>query len=138
MKPLRQKPPYDPHKARILVRASFKLRDGTIFKGHIKPIDSLDTFMGHLSPIDLFPVILTEKGPVIFWYGTDKPSAKEIVGNYSLLGENPEDVFPITFQSDVDIINGISHGVLDGFLYCVEDEVEDFFHMKGSDIKAIR
>lgn len=40
MKPLRRKPPYDPHEGRILVRASFKLSDETIFKGHIKPIDS--------------------------------------------------------------------------------------------------
>lgn len=94
--------------------------------------------MGHLSPIDLFPVILTEKGPVIFWYGTDKPNDQEIIENYSLLGKKPEEVFPITFQSDVDIINGVSEGVLDGFLYCVENEVEDFFHMKESDIKAVR
>ncbi|HVN54236.1 MAG TPA: hypothetical protein VMT46_07890 [Anaerolineaceae bacterium] len=138
MKPSSQEPPYDPHQSRLLVRTSFHLVDGTVFKGFIKPIDLLNTFMGHLVPIDLFPVIVTEKGHVVFWYGPSKPSEKEISDNYLLLGKESREVFPISFKSDVEIVNGAYEGELDGFLYCEENEVEDFFHMKESEIKSIR
>ncbi len=138
MRPNTSGPPYDIHKSRFLIRTSFRLANGMEFKGHTKPFDLLDQFMGHLSPIDLYPVIMTPKGYVVFWYGIYKPDPEEIAKNYQLLGQNPSDVFPIRFELDEEIINGVSKGIIEGFMYCEEDEVSDFFCMKQTDIKLIK
>lgn len=138
MKPSEIHPPYDPHQTRILVRATFRLRDGTLFKGYIKPIDLLKTNFKPIVPIDLLPVIITNQGYVDFWYGIYKPDEAKIAKNYSFLGKTSSEVFPIVVTSDVEIVNGISEGVLEGFLYCIEDEVKSLFRIKETDIKYIR
>lgn len=138
LKPCEQSAPYSPHKARIVVRATFQLKDGTTFKGHIKPIDLLNSFLGHLAPVDLYPVIVTLKGPVPFWYGNARPSSQKIANNYRMLEKMASRVFPITVKSDVEIENGISEGVINGFLYCEVNKLDDFFHVKESDIRIIK
>jgi hypothetical protein len=138
MKPSESLPPYDPHQTRVLVRATFRLRDNTLFKGYIKPIDLLKTAFNPIVPMDLLPVIITDQGHVDFWYGIYKPDKLKIAKNYSLLGKKSSEVFPIIVTSDVEIVNGISEGVLEGFLYCVEDEVESLLRMKETDIKYVR
>jgi hypothetical protein len=138
IKPSEQTAPYSPHKARILVRATFTLKDGTSFKGHIQPIDLLNSYRSHLAPADLFPVIVTLKGPVIFWYENVKPTHKRIAGNYRVMGKYAGEIFPIRVQSDVAIDNGIGEGLIPGFLYCDERSVEDFFNIKESEIKIVK
>ena len=138
MKPCMDPPPYNIHESRYLIRTTFRLAIGMEFSGYTKPFDLLDQFMGHLSPIDLEPVIVTTKGRVVFWYGINRPNPDETAENYRLLGQKHSDVFPIRFKLDVEIINGISEGTIEGFMYCEEDEVGDFFHMKQTDIKFFR
>ncbi len=138
MKPSDQTAPYSPHKARILVRATFQLKDGTIFKGHILPIDLLNPFASRLAPVDLRPVIVTLKGPVEFWYGTTPPSRKRIADNYRLLGKLARDVFPVTVKADVELDHAIGEAPLNGVLYCDQKEIEDFFHIKEKEIKVVR
>jgi hypothetical protein len=138
IKPCTDPPPHNMHESRYLIRTTFRLASGMVFIGYTKPFDLLDQFTGHLSPIDLQPVIVTTKGRVVFWYGINGPKPEEIAEIYLLLGQKPSEVFPIKFELDMEILNGISKGTIDGFMYCEEDEVDDFFHMKEADIKFFR
>jgi hypothetical protein len=138
MKPHISDPPYDIHKFRFLIRTTFKLANNVEMKGYTKPFDLLDKFMGHQAPIDLSPVIITPRGHVAFCYGINKPNPEEISNNYLLLGHNVSEVFPVKFKTDMEITNGISNGVIEGFMYCEENEVNDFFRMNQDDIKVIK
>lgn len=136
VRPHSSSPPLDPNDAYLVVRTSFRLSDGTVFKGIIKPVQLKGSIMKPLLPIDLFPVILTDRGRVDFWYGMTKPPINEISTNYTILGkENPVDVFPIQFSSDVDIVNGISEGTLEGFMY-TEDDISPM-DLTMSDVRVI-
>jgi hypothetical protein len=118
VRPYLQLAPLDPHYAYFIVRASFFLVNGMALKGYITPIKlGKYEFMKPLIPYDLGPVILTERGRVIFGYGYKKPNSESIARNYKILGQPPAEVFPIKFASDVEIANGISEGILEGFLY---------------------
>ena len=82
VRPYLSSPPFDPNNAYLVVRASFRLSDGTVLKGIIKPIQLDGSIMKPLIPIDLFPVILTDRGRVDFWYGMTRPALNEINANY--------------------------------------------------------
>jgi hypothetical protein len=128
----------DPHKAYLIVRASFHLIDNTQMVGYIRPVRlSGPKFMAPVVPVDMNPVIVTEKGQVVFWYGASKPDSEEISQNYHLLKKKPSNVFPIRFVSDVEVMDSIAEGTLEGFLYCNEN-VQDFFDLKLTDIQIIR
>jgi hypothetical protein len=137
IKPLSDESQMDINLNRLIVRATFIFVTGLKKTGYIKPINTIDTFMGHLSPVDLLPVILTENGQVDFWYGSHKPKRKLLRRNYELLGSQPNEIFPITVKSDIKVINGVDNGIIEGFLYCNEEDVEDFFHLKPSEIRSI-
>jgi hypothetical protein len=137
MKPVLDPPPYDVSLNRLLVRATFTLKNGEIKTGYMKPINLKDTFMGHLSPVDLNLLMFTEFGRVYFWFGIHKPKRKILNKFYKWLNLPPEEIFPISVKSDVEINNGLAEGIIEGFLYCIEDEVEDFYHMKSSEIRKM-
>jgi len=137
MKPVIDPPPYDVSQNRILVRATFTLSNGDEKYGFMKPINVKETFMSSLSPIDLNLVMFTNYGAVYFWFGAYEPEREKLDTFYKWINLQPSDIFPIKVKSDVEIINGIDEGLIDGFLYCNEDEVEDFFHMKASEIKIM-
>lgn len=130
--------PLDPHQAYFIVRASFYLADGTQMKGYIKPIVlSEERLAEPVVPIDLHPIIITEKGRVVFWYGVSKPDPQRILRNYHVLDKQPSEVFPIKFTSDIEILDSIVGGTLEGFLYC-DASVQDFFNLKPTDIKVVK
>jgi len=136
VRPYLYSPPLNPNNAYLVVRASFRLSDRTVFKGIIKPVQLDGSIMKPLLPIDLFPVILTDGGRVDFWYGMMKPPINEISTNYTIMGkENPLDVFPIQFSSDVDIATGIFEGTLEGFMY-IEDDISPM-DLTMSDVRVI-
>lgn len=138
VRPYLASPPLDPHGAHFIVRASFHLADGTQMMGYIRPITlSRSEFMKPVVPADMNPIIITQQGQVAFWYGTLKPSPEEISQNYRMLNKKPFEVFPIKFTSDVEVLDSIAEGTLEGFLYC-EENVQDFFSLKPTDIKAVR
>ena len=138
IKPTTSLPPYDISQKRLLVRATFLLANGIKKIGFIKPINTTNTFMGHLSPIDLSPIVVTEKGQIVFWYGSHKPHRKLINKNYLWLGFQHIEIFPIKIFSDVDVINGVDKGTIESFMYCIDDEVEDYFNLKASEIRYIK
>jgi hypothetical protein len=118
IRPSTRLPPFNPQEAYLIVRASFLLANGIVLKGYISPIKlGKSIFANSLIPYDLGPVILTNNGKVHFCYGQRKPDPDTISKNYEIIGQSPTSVFPIRVRTDVEIINGIAEGILEGFLY---------------------
>ncbi|HLA97891.1 MAG TPA: hypothetical protein VJL34_05520 [Anaerolineales bacterium] len=137
VRPYKDSFPLDPSRAFVIVRTVFNLANGRQMIGFIKPVtDKQPRLMEPLIPVDHFPVIVTDTGQVVFCYGKSRPDPEEIAQNYELLGCTPKYVFPITYKSDVEVIDSILEGSINGFMYFDEDQ-QDLFHLKPSDIKVI-
>ncbi len=104
-----------------IVKANFTLADGTKFIGAFTPAARSPETVGWLHP-----VILTEQGQVLFYYGVMKPMPQEVSLNYQKLGRVASQVFPINFRAAIDIENGINQGTIEGFLYLTrpDDAIE--------------
>jgi hypothetical protein len=133
--------PLDLSKAYFLVRASFFLADGTSYKGYIKPkpLDRVDAgnLISVIVPYDLSPIIVLGKEHIHFQYGPEKPDPEEMKRVYSLFSTPPHGVFPIKFSSDVEVLDSVHEGKLDGFMY-FDQYQGDFGHtisLKSTDIK---
>lgn len=100
----------------FVVRASFALADGSRFMGYLTPPVQGDDGLGTLQPI-----IVTEQGQVGFWCGVIEPDAARLSHFYQLLGRDASQVFPVRFESEVDLVSGNVAGRVPGFLV-----LEDF------------
>jgi uncharacterized membrane protein len=98
-----------------IIKANFTLADGTVFVGVFTSAEQMPETVGWLHP-----VIFTEHGQVLFYYGVMKPTAQEVSQNYRKLGKTAVEVFPIKFHAAVGVENGISQGTVEGFLYLTE------------------
>jgi hypothetical protein len=99
----------------FVVRAVFTLADGSKMRGYVTPPGRGDANIGALQPI-----IVTERGQVRFWCGTTSPSPTRLARNYELFGKDPKHVFPVRFESDVELIDGPVEGGVPGFLVLVD------------------
>jgi hypothetical protein len=100
----------------FLVRAVFTLADGSKMRGYLTPPSRGDDSIGVLQPI-----IVSGRGQVRLWCGTATPDAKRLAQNYELLGKNAGRVFPVRFESDVELTGRPVSGSAPGFLV-----LEDF------------
>ena len=98
-----------------IVKADFTLADGTVFVGVFTSAKHMPETVGWLHP-----VIFTEQGQVLFYYGVRKPTPQVILQNYQRLGKSASEVFPIEFHALVGVENGVSQGMIEGFLYLTE------------------
>lgn len=144
VKPYFVAPPLDLHDAYFLVRASFSLADGTVHKGYITPKEAnrvdVGGFGSVIIPYDLSPIMVIGKDHIHFQYGPKKPTKRDLLRAYKLLAKKPEQIFPITFSSDVEVVHSISEGKLDGFMYLdtISEDLANFeetLALKSSDIK---
>jgi len=144
VRPYLASPPLDLQDAYFLVRASFTLADGTVHKGYITPkeVNRVDVggFGSVIIPYDLGPIIVFGKDHIHFQYGPKKPTKRDLQRVYKLLDRKPEEVFPITFSSDVEVVDSISEGKLNGFMYfdTISEDLANFeetLALKSSDIK---
>jgi len=117
--------PLNPADRMFVVRAVFTLADGSIMRGYFTPPGRDDAGIGTLQPI-----IVTELGQVRFWCGTAAPDAKRLAHSYALLGKNAERVFPLRFESEVELAGGVIRGSVAGFLV-----LEDFLTRKTRTIR---
>ena len=60
--------------------------------------------------------IVTDRRQVRFWCGTAAPNLKRLTRSYEWLGKDARDVFPLQFESDVELVGGPARGSLPGFL----------------------
>ncbi|HUA37665.1 MAG TPA: hypothetical protein VMA35_04610, partial [Candidatus Sulfopaludibacter sp.] len=63
----------------------------------------------------------TDRGQVRFWCGTVVPSSKRLADSCELLGKDARQVFPVQFESGVELVGGPVKGSVPGFLV-----LEDF------------
>ena len=108
--------PLDPADRMFVVRAAFTLADGSMMRGYFTPPSRGDAGVGALQPI-----IVTEQGQVRFWCGTSVPGPKRLARSYELLGKEAKQIFPLQFESEVELAGGPVTGSVPGFLV-----MEDF------------
>jgi hypothetical protein len=108
--------PLDPAERMFVVRAVFTLADGSRMQGYSSPPLRGDDSIGTLQPI-----IVTAHGQVRLWCGTAAPDLKRLTRSYGRLGKEARDVFPVQFESDVELAGGPVRGSMPGFLV-----LEDF------------
>lgn len=104
--------PLDPADGMFVIRAKFILANDTEYFGYITP-----PVHGDLSISTIQPVIVTDHGQVMFWFGIIPPTSDMIHEAYALLGLKAEDVFPCRYASDVTVKDGPVAGTLNGFMY---------------------
>jgi hypothetical protein len=108
--------PLDPADRMFIVRAAFTLADGSRMKGYLTAPARGDDGLAILQPI-----IITARGQVRFWCGTAVFDSKRLARSYEVLGKDAQRVFPLRFESEVEMVGGPVRGSLPGFLI-----LEDF------------
>jgi hypothetical protein len=101
----------DPSDGMFVVSASFTLADGSKMLGYLTPPVQGDGTIGTLQPI-----IVTPHGQVGFWCGIMSPSSEQLVKSYGSLGRDADRVFPLQFESQVELVGGPVRGCLSGFM----------------------
>jgi len=111
VRPLKISGALDPSDGIFIIRAAFTLADGSKMQGYlttpVKGDDGLDR---------LQPVIITERGQVLFWYGVIAPSARALSHSYEKLGRDATRVFPIQATSSVELAGGPIRATIPGFV----------------------
>lgn len=116
VRPCTASEPLDPADRMFVVRAVFTLADGSMMRGYLTPPGRGDAGLGALQPI-----IVTDRGQVRFWCGTAAPSPTRLARSYELLGKEAKQIFPLQFESEVELAGGPVMGSVPGFLV-----MEDF------------
>lgn len=111
----------NPSKGPYAVKTEFILADGTVRTGYLTPHINREADVSAIQP-----VIVTEHGQVMLWYGAFAPGDHILAEYYRRLGKNCADVFPITFRSVVRIIGGEISGVVSGFSFLNFDKTRRF------------
>lgn len=106
----------DPACGMFIVRAAFTLADGTKMHGYLTPPVQGDDSLGTLQP-----VIITERGQVLFWHGMLVPNAKSVAQSYEKLGRSGIETFPVQVASDVELVGSPIRTGIPGFMV-----LEDF------------
>jgi hypothetical protein len=103
--------PLDPADRMFVVRAVFTLADRSMRRGYVTPPGRGDASVSALQPI-----MVTDQGQVRFWCGTAVPGPKRLARNYELIGKEAQEIFPLLFESEVELTGGPVRGSVPGFL----------------------
>lgn len=103
--------PDDPVDGCCFVLTEFVLADGTRMIGYV----SAEVREEHRSIGVLMPVIVTENGQVDFWYGKAQMTNEQLEKNFSILGKQSSEVFPVRFTTLRAVTNGPISGIIEGF-----------------------
>ncbi len=112
VRPYKSKRPVDPRSGMFAVKALFALADGSTKIGFLTPpADGIND----ISVVQ--PVIVTEHGQVMFWYGAFAPGTHVLTEYYRRLGKTALEVFPITFRTEVSMLGGPIEGTISAFVH---------------------
>ena len=107
--------PVDPKEAMFLVKATFRLADGTELSGFVTPQNSEEDEgkpdLGLLQP----QLFLPSGKRVGFWCGILSPPEDEVSGLYAALGKTQQEVFPVSFAANEGLAKGVVSGSVPGF-----------------------
>jgi hypothetical protein len=101
----------DPSDGPFIVRAAFTLADGRKMCGYLTPPVQGDEGLGTLQP-----VIITERGQVLFWHGMLAPDAQSLAQSYAMLGRDATGAFPVQVVSDVELVGAPVRAIIPGFI----------------------
>ncbi|WP_338462686.1 hypothetical protein VZH09_04710 [Synechococcus elongatus IITB7] len=102
VRPYEGNQPLNPTDGMFIVRAHFLLVDGTRMQGYLTP-----SVQGNSSLGTLQQTIFTIEGRAPFWFGRLTPEPKQFAESYACLGKSSsQEVFPIQFESDVELTCG--------------------------------
>ena len=112
--------PLDDADRMFIVRAAFTLADTSRMRGYFALPGRGDASLATMQPI-----IVTDGGQVRLWCGTVAPGSRRLALNYQLLGKTAEQVFPLVFESDTELLGGPVKGILPGFLVLEDFETRE-------------
>ena len=118
VRPIRTDGPIDASSGMFVIRATFTLADGSTAAGYVTPPAEPDADLGAIHP-----VIITNEGQLMFWWGILEPQRSWIDSAYAKLGRDSTDVFPIRFLSDIDSTLGPVSGSIPGFMQLVDNGI---------------
>lgn len=98
-----------------IAKARFELADGSTMHGYLTPRIPGSADLGSVQP-----AIVTEDGQVSFWCGGVEPTQEYLESSYALLGKKPDEIFPLSYVLDTDLINYEVAGTVPGFLVLVK------------------
>lgn len=115
VRPYKRSGKLNPDKGMFVVKAEFIASNGKRYTGYVTPPVQGDSSIGTIQPIIVLP-----DGQVSFWNGMFILSKDKILRNYKILWvQNPNELFPIKFQSSVPITTGPVQSTISGFMYLV-------------------
>ncbi len=103
--------PLDSLSGMFVMKAKFTFANGQSVRGYVySPVQgdsSIDT---------LQPTVITASGQVSFWHGMIKPKRERLDEYYTMLNMNADSVFPLAFESLIDVLDYDVSGIVDGYL----------------------
>jgi hypothetical protein len=111
VRPVQTSGTLDPKDGPFIIRAVFTLADGTQMRGCLTTPAGDDDGLGALQP-----VIITERGQVLFWHGVIAPDAQNLEESYAKLGRDAAKAFPIQVVSDVEMVGAPIRATIPGFM----------------------
>ena len=102
--------PLNPADGLFIIRAMFRLADGTSLTGYLTPPAPPDSSLSMIHPCIVVP-----SGHVMFWFGVIPPKADVLRASYAKLGKTAAQVFPASFESDTALVGGPVRGTIEGF-----------------------
>jgi hypothetical protein len=103
----------DPADGMQVVRAKFVLADRTIASGFVSPPPP----SGEWDIRNFRPSIVTGGGHVPFYFGMRQPSAEVVAALLGTLGKSAQEIFPLEFETDMEIVGGQIKGTISGFSF---------------------
>ncbi len=94
-----------------VAKARFKLADGSAMCGYLTLGIPGDSYLGSLQP-----AVVTNIGQVSFWCGSIAPTQEYIESSYAVLGKKSEEIFPLFYALDTELIDYDISGTVPGFL----------------------
>jgi hypothetical protein len=110
----------------LVVRAVFTLADGTNLRGYFSPQP-----VSLRKPGWLQPVIICDAGQVKFWNGIRRPPQNQMTDELAKLGKQADEVFPLRYRSDVELVGGPISGIIPGFGF-IENKADMFIGPDGT------
>ena len=108
--------PVSPSEGMLLVRATFRLKDGSQLSGFAIPAFKADD-LGTMQPN-----VFVNGRLFGFWGGIKGISEAKRQAFYSSLGKSADQVFPLEFAADATLTNGICTGKVSGFYKRSKDD----------------
>jgi hypothetical protein len=102
--------PFDPGEGLNIVRSNFSLADGTHAIGYLTGQVPIFSEIGYINP-----TIVTPRSQVSFWFGVQRPDSEQVRDAYRLLEKDRSQVFPVRYESAIEITTGPVSGVIEGF-----------------------